>query len=291
MFCELVRTTAVDGVRLDGMLLPADPAVAARAKLDAIFCLHGVGSNFYGSTLFENLAPVLRSLGLPVAIVNTRGHDTAHAVSTIAGRRWMGAAYEVVDECRLDVSAWLEFFAQRGWRRIGIAGHSLGAIKAVYSQAFAPHPSGAAVIALSPPRLSNVAFRNSFESSVYLESLTAATEQISAGRGDTLIKVKFPFPMLISAAGYMDKYGPGERYNVLQFVDRVACPLFFSYGGLELEQGGIAFAGMPDELRSKRQLQQSLTVAEIAGADHNYTKTHAPLAEQLTSWLLEHFSS
>ena len=47
---------------------------------------------------------------------------------------------------------------------------------------------------------------------------------VKAGQGDELFTSKFPFPLLITAAGYIDKYGPAERYNLLKFAADLALP-------------------------------------------------------------------
>jgi pimeloyl-ACP methyl ester carboxylesterase len=173
--------------------------------------------------------------------------------------------------------------------RIGLVGHSLGAIKAVYSAAHAPHPNVAAVIAASPPRLSHFAFQSGPRSHDFFESLATATQLMQEGRPEQLITVKFPFPLLISAASYVDKYGD-ERYNILKFVSRVGCPTLYTYGSIELEQGGVAFAGLPDAIqRSVAEAAEAgrsnVEVATIADADHFYTGKHDELADVVVGWL------
>ena len=63
-----------------------------------------------------------------------------------------------------------------------------------------------------------------------------------------LLEVTFPFPLLIAASSYVDKYGREERYNIVGIADKVSCPCLFTYGQLEIEHGGIAFAGVPEAL-------------------------------------------
>ena len=79
-------------------------------------------------------------------------------------------------------------------------------------------------MAISGPRLSYSAFMNAAESSLFWESLHTAQEMVKAGQGEELFTSKFPFPLLITAAGYIDKYGPAERYNILKFAAELPCP-------------------------------------------------------------------
>jgi pimeloyl-ACP methyl ester carboxylesterase len=285
MHAELVRTLTPDGLRLDGALLVGEKAVAAKPPVDAALCLHGVGANFYTSSTLEAVAPALRKLGIAVLLANTRGHDFLYTASVAMGRRRQGAAVEIVDECRLDVAGWCKFLSERGLGRILILGHSLGAIKAVYSQAHEPFPGVVRLVAVSPPRLSCQAFKNSLESAPFFDSLMTAEQLVKLGRGEELFLAKFPFPLLISAASYIDKYGPAERYNILNYVGRVGVPALFTYGSKELESGGIAFAGLPEALANLPDKRASLDVEVVDGADHNYTGCGERLATAIKKWI------
>jgi hypothetical protein len=244
-----------------------------------------VTSNFCGSTVQEALAEALLPRGIGLLWVNTRGHDGVFFASQGGRRRRFGSAYELVDDCRHDVQGWVDYLVGRGCRRIGLCGHSLGAIKAIYSQAHAPHPAVQAVIAVSPARLSYAAFQNGPQSSLFFAAVSAAKEHVAAGRPDVLIEVQFPFPMLITAAGYLDKYGPAERYNILRFASRVACPCLFAFGERELSEGGIAFAGLPDALRALPPTGQRFDFLTIPNADHVYTGTASELATAVAQWI------
>lgn len=96
--------------------------------------------------------------------------------------------------------------------------------------------------------------------------------------------VQFPLPYLVSAAGYLDKYGPEERYNLLNFVDRVACPMLFTFGTIELRRGS-AFEGLPEELPARVRNAHQLKVAIVSGADHFYSSGLGELAGQIEGWL------
>lgn len=281
MLVELVRTVTRDGLRLDGALARADRA--APSSMTAIL-FHGVAANFYTSSTLEPLLPKLNAAGIAVLAVNTRGHDAVFNASLGNVRRRLGAAYEIVAQCRDDIAAWIRFATERGSSRIILIGHSLGAIKAVYSQAHEPHPAVAAVVAASAPRLSYAAFTNSAESSQFDASYRTAVQMSAEGRGEDLFTASFPFPLLIAASAYLDKYGPGENYNLLEFASRLSAPALFTYGSKELASGGIAFAGMPEAIDALPR-SAPRDVAVIDGADHLYTGVAATLAERIVAWL------
>ena len=142
-----------------------------------------------------------------------------------------------------------------------------------------------AVIAVSPPRLSYSAFMNAPESTQFWDSMHTAQELVKAGQPDELFTSKFPFPMLMTAAAYIDKYGPAERYNLLKFAADLPCPALFTYGSKELANGGVAFAGMPDALLSLPDSGRR-SVAVIDGADHVYTGVAPQLADEIARWLV-----
>lgn len=277
---ELVKTTTTDDVRLDGALYFPSSSTGHN-KFDAVLLLHGVGGNFYGSSLLNRFVPPLTEAGLHVLLVNTRGHDGFFNGS--GGRRF-GAAFEVVDECRLDIAAWINFLAQKELRRVVLAGHSLGAIKAVYYQAQSGSDIVRRVLAMSPPRLSYECFQAGCEGPEFFESYATARRMVKHDGGDDVFKATFPFPLLISARTFIDKYGPGERYNILKFSDRVACPTLFTYGSAELEHGGIAFAGLPEAL-DRLPGGERRRVIVVEEADHHYSGLQEELIERVLTWL------
>jgi len=115
--------------------------------------------------------------------------------------------------------------------------------------------------------------------------MQTAEQMLKAGQGDELFTSKFPFPMLMTAAAYIDKYGPAERYNILNFAADLPCPALFAYGSKELASGGVPFAGMPDALASLPHAQRRETTI-IEGADHVYTGVADQLAAVVKNWQL-----
>jgi len=154
MLVYVVQTTTRDGVRLDGMW-EGPTFDGMRGKiLDGVVMVHGTGGNFYSSTLFDEMGRRLLDMSIHVLRVNTRGHDGISNAVTAKGGRRLGAAYEIVDDCRHDLAAWVDFLKERVGPRIGLIGHSLGAVKCLYALAHEDALAVERVIAISPPRLS-----------------------------------------------------------------------------------------------------------------------------------------
>jgi pimeloyl-ACP methyl ester carboxylesterase len=283
MLVDLVQATTADGVRLDGALHEPEMPPVLDLGVDALVCLHGAGGNFYATAPFDGLGPWLSTLGLAALRANTRGHDGLSNLASGRGRRRFGAAYEIVDECRHDVLAWVEFLRARGYERVGLIGHSLGGVKAIYALANEPRPEVVRLVALSPPCLSHARFRQGPLAANYLETLARAEAAVAEGRPGTLLEVTFPIPLVISAGGYVDKYGPAERYNILRYLGRVGCPALVTFGALELLEGA-AFRGLPEEIGALAA-GSPLETAVIAGANHLYAGTYGALEERIEAWL------
>lgn len=281
MLVDLVRTQTADGIRLDGALEKPSSA-EGHQSLDAAICLSGVGSNFYASTLIEHLAGVLRSQGIATLRVNTRGHDGVSTASTAkGGGQQQGAAYEIVDDCRHDIPAWVDYLMEQRYRRIGLLGHSLGAVKMLYAQAHQTHESVRRIIAISPPRLSYQRFLKGSQAASFRSSMRAAEQLVREQTPHMLFQATFPFPLVISAATFIDKYGPDERYNFLRFAPRIDCPLLFTFGEQELAEGSSAFADIIGDIDTLDWPNPGLITAVIPGANHFYAGRHQELAEAI----------
>jgi dienelactone hydrolase len=284
MLVDLVQTTTRDGVRLDGTFRAGEGAGPPAVALDAVCFVHGTGGNFYGSTLFDALAERLVGLGVAALRVNTRGHDGLSTAVTAQGGRRQGAAYEVIDECRHDLAAWLDWLRRRAGPRVGLLGHSMGAVKALYALAHEPRLGAACAVAVSPPRLSYAAFCASPQGPPFLETYARAEAHVRAGRPSALMEVTLPLPYVTTAAGYVEKYGPEERYNYLNFVAAVPCPTLVTLGGLEVANN-MAFRGAPEELAALAARQPRLRGEVVAGADHFYSAGRPELVALVDDWL------
>jgi dienelactone hydrolase len=280
---DLVQTTTRDGVRLDGSFQsPNGPA--SELPLDAVCLVHGTGGNFYNSTLFDAMAERFLALGVAVLRVNTRGHDGISTAVTDRGGRRLGAAYEVVDDCRHDLAAWVGWLKQRAGPRVGLVGHSLGAVKCLYTLAHDWDTTAAGVVAVSPPRLSYSWFCTRPEGTPFLAAYAEAERLVENHQPAALLDVKQPLPFVITAAGFVEKYGPDEGYNYLRFLRGVPCPALVTLGGVEVENN-MAFHGAAEAIAELPNREGRIAVRVIPGADHFYTGVRPQLIECVEAWL------
>ena len=275
MLVDLIQVTTRDGVRIDGVYQA--PARLPARHVDGCILVHGTGSNFYGSTLFDPLAERLIALGVGVLRINTRGHDLMSTASTARGGRRFGAAYEVVDDCRHDLAAWIDWLQERCGPSVGLVGHSLGALKCLYAMAVEPDARVQRLIAVSPPRLSHSWFLASDRAAEFRDEYDRASALVAVGEPETLLEVGVPLPFVVTAAGYVEKYGPDERYNYLRWIDRVRRPALVTFGEIEAKNN-MAFR---DAAAAIAKAAPGIAVETIAGADHFYSGVREALIEEI----------
>ncbi|MCZ6887503.1 MAG: alpha/beta fold hydrolase, partial [Gammaproteobacteria bacterium] len=174
----------------------------------------------------------------------------------------------------------------QGHQRVMLAGHSLGAVKSIFTQATDPVADLAGVIALSPPRLCHEAQVDSVNGKRFVETYERARELAASGRGDDLFAAVVPIPAIFAAAQYVKKYGPENRYDLARHFPNVACPALLVLGTKEardLVSIGATAALVEDLQKSVRDL----SVRMFEGADHAYTGMIDDVCAALIEWLRE----
>jgi pimeloyl-ACP methyl ester carboxylesterase len=278
MDVKLVTVQTVDGVRLDGALRQPARSGASELGIDAFIVHHGVGGNFYNPSFVNQIGDALLADGCAVLRVSNRGHDLAF--NGPAGP--LGAGFETVDDCRLDWPAWIDFCHSLGYERIGVWGHSLGAVKTIYFLATQGDPRVRCAVATSPPLFSHKHWAGMAEFDVVQDYLAVAEGLIERGDGESLMSVTTPTPLVVTARTYVDKYGPNGRYNILDLLPMVHVPILVTVGGLEV---GMNFAPLPAALARLSAGQPNLAFELVAGADHQYTGTVDALQHTALEWM------
>jgi dienelactone hydrolase len=260
------------------MRTPRD-GVQTQLPVDLVICHHGVGGNFYTSSFFDRMGDELLALGCGILRVNSRGHDEAYRVGT----RQLGSAYEIVDECRLDFTAWLDFAAERNFQRVGTWGHSLGAVKTVYFLSVQDDPRIACAIASSPPRFSNSSYGASADGARFQADIERAQRMLADGEPEAWLDAHVPVQRRFSARTYLDKYGPDARYDYFEHLPNVRKPLLLTVGSLEADN--ISFTPLVQQGPALHDRWPRVEFRNIQGADHSYASHTAELWSDVSSWL------
>ena len=165
-----------------------------------------------------------------------------------------------------------------------LAGHSLGAIKSIYAQAHKPQSNVEAIVGLSATRLNYRKLMESSGKDLFQRMLESATQLVAQGNGDQLIKVDFPFPTLMTAEAYLDKYGEANEYDWPTFVEQISIPIQLIFGELELNENP-AFEGLEHEFESLKNRNPMMTIEVVERADHFYSACYPQAAELIRNWL------
>ena len=287
---HLVSVTTSDRLRLHGAYQTTkspNRVADSKGKADAVILVHGIGGNFYSSRLLLQTADWLRQLGLATLLINTRGHDMVNLCSWNGRAKSVGAAFEVVDDCRHDLSAWADYLQHQGHQKIVLLGHSLGAIKSLYLMAHQPHPAISTVVGISPTRLSYQRMLDSSSRELFQTTYQRCQDLAAAGAGEQPIQVDFPVSTWISPNAYLRKYGPQELYNWSRFINQIEIPTLLVFGEKELAHDK-AFAGLSQELKQLSGtpgVWNAIAVDIIEQADHFYSGVYQSLFDSLTRWL------
>ena len=288
---KIVEVQTEDGLRLHGFLQTATATKIETDLVDRPFAwiiVHGVAGNFYNSSLLASIADSLLAIGHDVLRINTRGRDPIAYIASAGGSSRIGAAYESIADCKLDLSAWIARLRGSGYQRVGLLGHSLGAIKAVVYASEPDSMSIEGLVCLSPPRLeTGVLSTDAKYSAGYAENLQRATECVQQGKPETLLAVRFPQPMLISAATFLDKYGQDDLYDFVRLAARITVPSLWCFGDLEVRGDRASFRNSDQALEQALKSTSGHTLAIVEQADHAYTLARPELQAVIARWISE----
>lgn len=279
---ELVCAETADGLFLEGAFQRPQPT--GKLPVDAFLLIHGTGSNFYAPGVLETFARKAVADGAAVLRVNTRGHDGICAIPGRNGTTKGGATFEKISESPLDVTAWVNWLEGRGFSRIVLVGHSMGGVKAIYSQAHARHAAVRGIIGISPPRFAHERLVAQARGGKFREEFARASELVARGEGEQLIPVTQPLPFVATAAGYVEKYGPENRYDYVPLLARLPCPALILIGS-ESNRTSAAFDGVPEAIASAVVGQTHIVCEIVDGANINYAGCDSVPYLRAAAWL------
>jgi pimeloyl-ACP methyl ester carboxylesterase len=276
---RLVTTHTQDGYILEGaQFTPSE----ARPGGSVVVWMHGFTGRFYEKHQVA-IGRRLADAGHTFITGNNRGHDLGAMIHSAGDGESLhaGAWWEDVAACRFDFSAWIGFAAELGTGPIVLAGHSLGAYKAVSYMATSQDARVSALISASGPfRL----FQRQLDDPRRLED---AERMVAQGRGGVLLppdpngRVTSAQTLAWRAQFGLDPYGlqPGASDPP---VGRIRCPILFVLGSEEPEIG--RFEDLATVKHNARQAASADSVY-IEGADHVYRGRETTVADGILEWL------
>ena len=287
MLVDLVSLETSDGVTLDGTLREPTSGTANDLPFDAVITFHGVGGNFYRPYFFDAIGDHLLERGAAFIRANNRGHDLAYKAPPPLG--FLGAAFENLDDCRNDWKGWLDFAEARGYKRICIWGHSLGAVKNIYFLAQEGDARITCAIASSPPRFSHSSYLARPDGELFARSVRDAQKLADAGDWQALFEIEIPTSAIMTTRTFFDKYGPEERYDIMTHLPNINIPLLVTIGTLEGNRpenvDRFGFGGSAEAIGELADGRPNLSFLPIADGDHFYSGQVDQLWTNLQSWI------
>ena len=250
---ELIETRTSDGVLLAGALAEP-PARDPQARFDAVLMMHGAGGRFYDA-FFRNFSSALLA----------------------------GTALEAVADCVLDWTAWLDVLAARGYARVLLFGHSLGAVKSAYVLATHPDARVTGCVLASPPRFNTARMLASERGAEFALSIAAARALVDAGTPDEFVRTTFPLKSFAGARAYLAKYTTGATFDVFAHVAKIACPVLAFTGSEEL--GDPTFTDHPTEYAIAKTTKPDIEFVVVPNGDHHYSRAQDFVVDQLLKWI------
>jgi len=284
-FCRVITA---DKLRLDGLLF--EPEVKTET---GILHLHGRAGKFYGNLFLDAMIDNYTKAGFGFLSVNMRGHDhiADFRVGTAEQLKRIGSAFDVFEECVLDIEAWLDFLRLKGYKKIILQGHSQGGSRAVY---FLDKKSPADIVALvlaSPADA--VGLLKKYLKDAFDKDLAQSREMVVQGRGDQLLPRKIRDFYYVSAKSFAAEFEPGSAANIFPIFENgkfeqlgnIKVPVLVFYGSKE-----DTIVNTPQKdleiIKSHLSNQKSKTFI-IEGANHTYLNFENQVATAIVNWLKE----
>ena len=279
MLVDLISVMNREGLRLDGAFYAPAEGVRGPGPVVAVVLIHGSRGNFYDPAT-KTMAEDLSEQGYACLTLNTNAHDTMWF--NPAGQNFKGNAFEVLENTMSDLRAGIDHLSERGYQRIGLLGHSMGAVRVAYYTATQNDPRVAAVVPISPVRLSYSHYMESEDAEEFGSIVAVAQRLIDQGDPEGVLRVRFPIPQFFSAASYLDKHGPEEKYNLIRLAGGIRVPILTLNGSLETH---TRLRGMAQDLAAASVNSPRAVTFMIDQGEHSLVNRMAEASDAVLEWL------
>ena len=188
----------------------------------------------------------------------------------------------MLDSTCIDVRAGIDHLTERGYESIGLLGHSMGAVRVAYYTATHNDSRVSTVVPISPVRLSYSYFMESEDAEEFTANIKFARRLISTGDPIGLLRVSHPIPQLFSAASFLDKHGPDEKYNLINHAHKIRIPMLTLNGSLETHS---RLRNMAQDLAAAAINSPKCTTLMIDGGEHSLANRADEASTAVIEWL------
>ena len=279
MLVDLISVANREGLMLDGAFYAPATETPDPGSVDAMLLIHGSRGNFCDPAT-KSMAEDLCAQGIACLTLNTNAHDTIWY--NPPGQDYKGNAFENLENTMSDLRAGIDHLQQRGYRAIGLLGHSMGAVRVTYYAVTQDDPRVAAIVPVSPVRLSYSHYLDSEDAEEFRANMETAQQLINEGDPDGVFRVNFPIPQFFSAASYLDKHGPFEKYNLINLADRIRVPVLALNGSRETH---TRLKGMAQDLARAAVNSPRAGAIMVDEGEHSLVNRTAEASAAVLQWL------
>ncbi len=281
-----------DDLRLQGVEYEPD-----KKDLCMLF-VHGMSGNFIENYVAQVLGEKLSNGGIGFIYGHNRGYNHINDICTSEKdenggnkSKRIGVVYEIFEECIFDIDSWIKKTLELGYKRIVLAGHSLGAPKVIYYNSIkSPNLSG--VVLLSPGDMVGLIKKSDYQPNsdqLYLE----AENNVRNGEPRKLLSSQIwdwynlssqTFLSLYEVHGPVDNLPLHEANGDFTQLSKINAPILAVMG----EYDDIAIDTLENDLdmiEEKASGTKSFTKVVLAKANHIYDSQEENLAETILNWI------
>lgn len=284
------RIYTKDNLELFGLLY--EPETATKKVLVHV---HGMAGNFYENKFLDFIAQTLTANGIAFLSFNNRGCEFIKDLYKVEnGKRSIvryGDAFEIFDDCVLDIAAAIDFAESKGFTEVHLSGHSLGSPKAAYYLTQVSDSRVSSVLFLSPTDMVGLAKADQN----YKRDLETATKMIAEGNGAEILPFLVFGECYLSAKSYMSLHHESSNVSVfnlhnleskLEVLSKIKIPTITVVGKAD------SVLVVPIDAFIKRitlALVSSPKVESkvLGDADHGYDGYEQQLADTIKDWILK----
>lgn len=288
---EIIYVKTSDDLRLQGI------HYSSTNNNICLILVHGMSGNFIENAYANVIGQTLSSRGISVIYGHNRGHSHINDIATSKFNakdgyetKRIGAVYERFTESEFDIQAWVDEARKLGYKKIILAGHSLGGPKVVNYLSKHTHEDIAGLILLSPADMVGLLIDTDY----YTKLLAEARKNVKEGNPRKILNDPKVWDFYnLSSQTFLDLFeegGPADKLpikknpDVLPELASIKIPILAIIG----QYDDVIIRGAKEDmelLKSKATNAKLFDYFVLPGAEHNYQQKETELAKVLEEWI------
>lgn len=211
---QIVTTKTSDGLSYKGLLSePAQPG----SKI--IVHIHGMSGNIYYNSFYPAMHKLFPENGIAFLVGEHRGTGSITQFESSKGVQNIGNTFELFEDSRFDIQAWIDYARNLGYSEIWVSAHSLGPSKLAYYVDQTPNNGLAGLIFISPSDMIGLVHEPK-ELPVHQKLLAEAQALVNQGKPRQLLSGYLWGNLILSAQTYANFFGEHAKTAIFNFGQR-----------------------------------------------------------------------